>query len=107
MIEDKIAKRFQFDLEMGIFNHIPDEDTCAFYPIYDKIKMHRFAMMLEELDFKENTFYTDKSLTFVGISVSNKDKTYWYFEEDINNVEGCNQYDNEVPDYLYEYDIGS
>jgi len=85
---------------MGRFKSIPGEDTCAFYPIYDTIDMHHFAMILEDLGFIDDTKFIADSAKFVGISVSNEDKTYWYFEEEDPDEDELTEYDNALPDYL-------
>jgi len=93
---DIIAKRFKFDLEMGRFKNIPEEDTHAFL-IKNNLEISLFTEVLGILGF---SWEYDCRLQDInkadGISVSKEDKSYWFFEDD----DEYSEYDNELPYYL-------
>jgi len=101
MKNEEIAKRFKFDLEMGRFKNIPDEDTCAFI-VGNPPTRKFFIAILEILGFKKDHYCSLYSFDdYDGVSVSKEDMEYWFFEQD-DESEEFSDFDNELPEYFKE-----
>jgi len=99
---EKILKRFQFDLEMGIFYKDVISRTGEEIYYFDHIDKSKFVRVLEDLGYK----YSESKVKIYdkpqGLAVTKKSKKYWlcyysfhWFPVE-NNV-------NLIPNYIFEY----
>jgi len=97
---EKILKRFEFDLEMGVFNQDTIPKLNAYY--FEPINRRKFIKVLEALGYK----YSKTKIKIYdkpeGIAVFRNSKKYWlcYYSFDWfpidNNI-------NLVPSYIFQY----
>ena len=102
MTIDTVAKRFQFDLEMGLFTEAYDFLDYVFYSDRDVNSALVFIDVLKELGYKptreNDTFNSDESFHFITIT-SCKRKLYCFYSS--NSMDPI--FDNPIPDYIKEF----
>jgi len=109
---ERIAKRFEFDLTMGLFKPInsrlnafksvdTNDDTYIFI-IHEKSDYIRFSKVLESIGFKVRHMSFNFPLT-KGITISLKDKNFWTFQRSYRTNPFVSE--NKLPDYIKEYKL--
>jgi len=93
----KILKRFQFELESGIFKGNISNDVYYFTPFVDcDVKSKRFIKILRKLKYRyggfEASFYT------YGITLKPNKKEYFFYA--VNRGYFAR---NEIPNYVMDY----
>ena len=94
----KIVKRFEYELEVGIFKKSTTSNSSYYFsPFVDcDIKGKCFIKVLEKLGYRfggtEATFYT------CGILLNSDKKEYFYYA-----LNKPNRIRNEIPNYILDY----
>jgi len=108
----KIVKRFEYELEIGVFNRSPDpleidnsgrsyylhsNSLYVFYPFIDCDRKGKcFIKVLEKLGYRFNS-YSEASYT-TGLMLYKGIKQYGYLA-----VPRFNRIRNQIPDYILDY----
>jgi len=119
MTIEEIVKRFKFELEIGIFDHMLYDDTPIFSFYIPEIKMRKkFGRFLEKVGFNKPRRVKRKSSSrriigcvdpnsYKGVALNFKEKTYHSYNDrtmfnDKGRVIGEDDTENLLPDYLLE-----
>jgi len=95
---NNIVRRFQFDLEMGVFRRYPYMNNTS-YAFIGKRKDIGFLMsILDYLEYKfeEDGFDIDLNNSFITLIIDTKLSNYYY------DLAEFADYENEIPDYIME-----
>jgi len=100
LIDDKVLKRFEFDLKMGRFVRLENHrDTIYMFALDDEEAMLVLEEILTKLGYSKENSKTHFHNPY-GLSVRIETKTFWYFGDFIW-TDSREDY-NEIPDYIKE-----
>jgi len=106
--KENIRKRFEFDLNMGVFksNSFKNRQIISF-EIFDSIEVHALAHILDYLGFNKTGMWDVTCYSIDVVYIDTKRKKYKFltmngyrynYKFDIENLNG-------IPDYIKRYDF--
>jgi len=102
MTKEKVLKRFEFDVNIGVLKHISNkygEIICPFDNLEDE-DLKFLSEVFKKLGYEKDN--SNKWLNYKnadGISISLTNKNFWFYELEPHEK----HHNNKIPEYLEEF----